>query len=312
MIRAFVGIGNLINNPLQSTSICAGLAYLHDCNIIHGSLKGTNVLISQDGTPKLMDFGMVNIWDLIPQTNPRPKCLLRWTPWEIYEEKSSYTMSGDIYSLGMTVLVLIPVSNTNQISDCPSCNQEAYTSQVPFAELTDNLLVPHVAVSRNIPTRPETIPADSADGDRLWAMLKKCWSYNPKDRPSAEAIRNEMEAESVKKSTPMDGPSTEEVWSEMEAVTGKNLYHKEHMGTAVDRSEMETITADNVNPVGGPSTEVVRDEAQAITTANVDAAELPTTEDMRGEVEAIRPEHKKKAGGKWRKWLSWKKKRDNN
>ncbi|CAE6420182.1 unnamed protein product [Rhizoctonia solani] len=91
----------------------------------------TNVLISQDGVPMLMDFGMTTLRDLIPQTNPRPKYSLRWTPPDIYNGKSTYTMSGDLYSLGMTIL-------------------EAFTSQVPFADLTDNLLVMHVAVSRNI------------------------------------------------------------------------------------------------------------------------------------------------------------------
>ncbi|CAE7072763.1 unnamed protein product [Rhizoctonia solani] len=144
-------------------------------------------------------------------------------------------------------------------------------------------------------------------------MLKKCWSYNPKDRLSAEAVQNEMEPKNVKRLTPMDSPSTEEVWSKMGAETAKNLYHKEHMGTAVDWSEMETITANNLNPVGNPSTEPVRKRwTQAIATTNLDAADLPTIEDIWSKVEAIRPKHKKKAGGKWRKWFSWKKKHDNN
>ncbi|CAE7088801.1 unnamed protein product [Rhizoctonia solani] len=273
----------------KSSSICAGLAYLHDLNIIHGNLKGTNVLISQDGTPMLMDFGMASLWDLIPQTSPRPKHSLRWTPPDIYNGKSTYTMSGDIYSLGMTIL-------------------EAFTSQVPFADLTDDLLVMHVAVSRNIPTRPETIPTNTIDGDRLWAILTKCWSYNPKNRPSAEAVRSEIAPESANNLTPADHPISEEARSEMEPITGENSNPKDHPITEVDRSKMETITVENVDPVDGPSTEAVRDETQATAVVNLDAVDRPTTEEVPSKAETIRPERRKGAFGRLRKWFSRKKK----
>ncbi|CAE7202651.1 unnamed protein product [Rhizoctonia solani] len=262
----------------ESTLICAGLAYLHDRNIIHGSLKGSNVLISQDGTPMLMDFGMARLQLLIPQTITRPKYLLRWTPLEIYEEKSSYTLSGDIYSLGMTIL-------------------EAFTSQVPFADLTDNLLVMHVAVSRNIPTRPKTIPMNSIDGDRVWEILKKCWSYNPRNRPSAEAVQSEIDPK-------MDHQSSEEVQSGIETLISKNPDPEEHLGAAVDWSKMEPITAQNLNPMDQPSTGVVLDKMETVRAKNLDAVGSLSSEAVGDKVKTIRPEHSKKAGGTWRKLFS--------
>ncbi|KAL5638658.1 hypothetical protein ACGC1H_003124 [Rhizoctonia solani] len=92
-----------------STSMCAGLAYLHRNDIVHGDLKGANVLISRDGTPMLMDFGNASLLDAtlqFTQTNTGPSYSLRWSPPEILEGTSLHTMAGDIYSLGMTILVL--------------------------------------------------------------------------------------------------------------------------------------------------------------------------------------------------------------
>ncbi|CAE7141977.1 unnamed protein product [Rhizoctonia solani] len=223
-----------------STSICAGLAYLHGHSIIHGSLKGTNVLISQDGAPMLMDFGMGSLRDLIPQTNSsgRPKYLLRWTPPEIYEGRSSYTMSGDIYSLGMSCI----------------------------------------------------------DGDRLWAILKKCWSYHPGSRPSAEAVRSKIDHKT-------DRQSSEEVRSGMET---ENVDPEEHLSTAADWSNMQPISAKNPDPTGCPSTGAVLDGMQTIRAKNLDVVGGPSSEAIRDEVETIRAEHRKKAGGKWQNLFCWK------
>ncbi|KDN38528.1 hypothetical protein RSAG8_09417, partial [Rhizoctonia solani AG-8 WAC10335] len=162
-----------------SASICAGLAYLHDNDIVHGDLKGGNVLISQDGTPMLMDFGNAILQDAtlqFTQTNTGPSFSLRWTAPEILEGTRflAHTMVGDIYSLGMTIL-------------------EALTSQVPFADKSERSLLTYIVLHKKLPTRPEkVIPTRSIDGDKLWAILIKCWSYDPKDRPDARAVWDAM------------------------------------------------------------------------------------------------------------------------
>ncbi|CAE7142054.1 unnamed protein product [Rhizoctonia solani] len=254
----------------------------------------TNILISQDGTPMLMDFGMASLEDVIPQTNPRPKSSLRWTPLEIYEGKVTHTMHGDIYSLGMTIL-------------------EAFTSQVPFADLTDNLLVMHVAVSRNIPSRPEAIPTNTIDGDRLWAILIKCWSYNPKHRPSAEEVRSEIAPERAENLTLANRTISEEARSETLCITAEGPVTTEHPRTEVDRSKSKYWRRSGrgkfyvTNKSQDPLT-FCGFGMQAITAGNQDTVDHPTTEEVRSEAETIRPERRRKIGGKWRKWFSRKKK----
>ena len=79
----------------------------------------------------------------------------------------------------------------------------------------------HVVVGRNIPTRPEkVIPTRSIDGDKLWAVLTKCWSYDPEDRPSAEAVWNDVSAMSNRVSTIC---SVTPHGFQMKPITAKNL-----------------------------------------------------------------------------------------
>ncbi|CUA74372.1 hypothetical protein RSOLAG22IIIB_11162 [Rhizoctonia solani] len=136
-----------------------------------------NILISRDGHPMLMDFGNASLEDPIlrfTQTNTRPSISHRWAAPEILMGTSSHTTAGDIYSLGMTIL-------------------EAYTSQIPFPHRTDHSLFMHIVIEKSHPIRPQnSIPINSKDGEKLWNILTRCWSYDPKDRPNAETVWKEM------------------------------------------------------------------------------------------------------------------------
>ncbi|EUC67720.1 tyrosine kinase catalytic domain protein, partial [Rhizoctonia solani AG-3 Rhs1AP] len=165
-----------------SGAICEGLVYLHGINIVHGDLKGANVLIAQDGTPMLADFGNASLDISNPtlgftQNDTKPGISVRWAAPELFDEGTSLpTMAGDIYSLGMTIL-------------------ETFTSEIPFPDKADRSVLVHVLLQKKIPTRPEKfIPTKSIDGNKLWAILTKCWSYDPKSRPSARAVWHEMES----------------------------------------------------------------------------------------------------------------------
>ncbi|CUA76983.1 Serine/threonine-protein kinase mos [Rhizoctonia solani] len=178
----------------MSTSICAGLAYLHGNDIVHGDLKGANILISQDGTPMLMDFGNASLLDAtlqFTQTNTGPSYSLRWTAPEILTGTSPHSAAGDIYSLGMTIL-------------------EAFTAQIPYAGRHDHSLIVHVVLEKKMPDRPQNvIPANSADGNKLWAILTRCWAYDPSDRPAAEAIWNEMKEIATENLKEIEGETDE-------------------------------------------------------------------------------------------------------
>ncbi|CUA71460.1 Putative serine/threonine-protein kinase/receptor R831 [Rhizoctonia solani] len=164
------------NRYQLSESICDGLSYLHDQGITHGDLKGLNVLIDEKGRPMLTDFGNASLKDCPdPQTeDTETVCTLQWAAPEIISG-GSRTTPADVYSLGMTIL-------------------ETFTSAAPFAGKRDHSLFKYIVLDRKTPTRPEQFPSGSVDGDNLWIILMKCWSYDPKDRPTARFVRDRVKA----------------------------------------------------------------------------------------------------------------------
>ncbi|KAG6336076.1 hypothetical protein ID866_3002 [Astraeus odoratus] len=90
--------------------IAQGLHYLHTYEqgeIIHGDLKGANVLISPDDHALLTDFGLsyfVNSSLSIPLSTPRGGTL-NWMPPEILDN-GEVSAKADVWSFGMTCLEL--------------------------------------------------------------------------------------------------------------------------------------------------------------------------------------------------------------
>ncbi|KAG9096290.1 hypothetical protein FRC06_008831, partial [Ceratobasidium sp. 370] len=70
---------------------------------------------------------------------------------------------------------------------------EVITGTVPYPTLKDLAVITAVTQKR-LPTRPqEFIPSSSTDGDTLWSLLSSCWAYEPRSRPTAEAVKMAME-----------------------------------------------------------------------------------------------------------------------
>ncbi len=83
------------------------LAYCHAEGIIHRDIKPQNVICRLDGNVKLVDFGLVKLWN--PQ-DPQTRTVMRgmgtpeYAPPEQYDIHGSHTDArSDIYSLGATL-----------------------------------------------------------------------------------------------------------------------------------------------------------------------------------------------------------------
>jgi serine/threonine-protein kinase len=89
--------------------VCEGVRHAHQHAVIHRDLKPSNILVTADGTVKLLDFGIAK--HLVPgepdvtRTGPRPMTLAYAAPEQVRgDEVGTYS---DVYSLGVILYALL-------------------------------------------------------------------------------------------------------------------------------------------------------------------------------------------------------------
>ncbi|KAJ7802403.1 hypothetical protein B0H14DRAFT_1660481 [Mycena olivaceomarginata] len=163
--------------------IAQGLGYLHSLNIIHGDLRGTNILVSDDGHACLSDFGLATIFSEADSTAAMTSSSNRagstqWLAPELIDPKSFgceryvRTTASDVYAYACVCV-------------------ELYTGRPPFDRLSDAAVIHRVIAG----DRPEQPPAVSA---ALWQLVTAAWVPESHARPSIHKIAAALE----------DGPET--------------------------------------------------------------------------------------------------------
>lgn len=152
--------------------LTSAVAYLHDIGVIHGDIKGDNVLISLDGCVKLTDFGLTIMHDETLQfsTTDAYGGTLRWMAPELMDSKKPRSCTTDVWALGMTMLEII-------------------TGEMPFSNIRfASALKKEVIEKCGVPIRPDTILDNSEHGPILWRKLLQCWVYKPEGRITAQEM----------------------------------------------------------------------------------------------------------------------------
>ncbi|KAF8436919.1 kinase-like domain-containing protein [Boletus edulis BED1] len=170
-------------NPLNLLIQAAkGLEYLHSQQIVHGHLKCTNMLVSEEGVVTLSDFGLTQVLTdvvgkmaMVVLTNTSA---VRWHAPELNQgEDTTPTMASDVFAFGMSVLELLTMKP-------PYSNRRRDVSVI--RDLTLGVLPPR-------PDEPEVVPWMS---DSLWEMLNTCWKWNPEERLLAKELPSFLASES--------------------------------------------------------------------------------------------------------------------
>ncbi|KAJ7931278.1 kinase-like domain-containing protein [Mycena leptocephala] len=187
MVSPWMSQGSIVNSksgpsedtiPVLINEIAVGLQYLHSENIVHGDLRGANILLDDQGHARLADFGLAVITDgpLAP-TNRGGS--LRWMAPELLNPEAcgftvfQRTFASDIYSFACVCL-------------------ELYTGKPPFSEIFADGAVLLKVLAGDRPTRPSIMPG--------WCqqLIGQCWFYSPYARPGTGTII-EIIAKSVPK-----------------------------------------------------------------------------------------------------------------
>ncbi|KAJ6521206.1 kinase-like domain-containing protein [Mycena vulgaris] len=175
VIKYLSGIGEInrgstVNRLIRE--IAQGLAFLHDQNVVHGDLRGSNILVDDNGHACLTDFGLTVLSDATATQTNNGAGSVRWMAPETLNPSAcglqnfARTPASDIYAFGCVCL-------------------ELYTGCPPF----------HDAILHDAPVMLQVMdgvrpnrPPGNAISDRTWDIMQKCWSHNYTDRPSILSI----------------------------------------------------------------------------------------------------------------------------
>jgi len=147
--------------------IAEGIQFLHAKGVVHGDIKGPNVLISDSLEPILCDFGMAKFCETYDvrnvSTTLRYAGSTRYMAIELFWEGSTRTSNGsDMWAFGMTCV-------------------EIFTMQVPYHDCPlDGRVILNInnEIFPERPDHPECV-------DALWIFMFRCWNKTTEDRPTA-------------------------------------------------------------------------------------------------------------------------------
>ncbi|KAF9651816.1 kinase-like protein [Thelephora ganbajun] len=166
--------------------ITRGLHHLHLHEVIHGDLKGPNILIDDRGNPLLADFGLSSIAKNVGSVNastPHGGGTIRWSAPELLDafsdesRKRTPTVKSDIYALLMVII-------------------ELHTGNIPFVGRQDPTIIPMVTRGER-PPKPVSAKALGLN-PAVWELTKRCWHKKPVKRPETPEILTRLGNKKVK------------------------------------------------------------------------------------------------------------------
>ncbi|MCA9181669.1 MAG: serine/threonine protein kinase, partial [Planctomycetales bacterium] len=162
----------------------AALGYAHRLGVVHRDIKPSNLMLTADGTLKILDFGLARLGNA-PQAQATRKIFMGTPEYmspEQIENAGQVDGRSDLYSLGATLFYLL--------TGRPMFRGEKM--QVAVAQLRQ---------------KPEPLYVVRGDVDlRLDSIFQKLVAKSPADRyPSAEALLDEITALNLTSTPPRSG-----------------------------------------------------------------------------------------------------------
>ncbi|THU93880.1 kinase-like protein [Dendrothele bispora CBS 962.96] len=157
-----------IDRVVLAYDVARGLAYLHEKKVIHGDLKGVNILITALGRATITDFGFSRLMEsenlaLSSKGSSTIQGTARWLAPECIIERQSVSYQSDIYAYGCVCY-------------------EIFTDQVPFYHCAHDVAVIFELVNGKRPTRTSQLD------DTTWSIMEDCWQDVPSERPVASSL----------------------------------------------------------------------------------------------------------------------------
>jgi len=150
-----------------TAQVLSALAYLHNVNIVHGALKGSNVGLAE-GAVKLLDWGWSMRYERTEKAQAWLRSSFRWLAPEIIQSRAP-SSSSDVWSLGCLIIEMLTAAPPWAQEDFPSDTTEA---------------LKYIGISDSVPKIPHGTSGVCAE------ILKHCLHRLSRRRKSSRDLLN--------------------------------------------------------------------------------------------------------------------------
>lgn len=159
--------------------VASGLKYMHSYGLVHGDLKCSNILITDDKRACLTDFGLSRLMVLVDASamglSGMGTCYMMapelFDP-ESYARKHAWpTKQTDVYALAMVMF-------------------EVMAGYVPWGKESEHRII-YKVISGHRPQRTDPKPY-RRHSDVIWKLMERCWDQDWRKRPTTTEILRQL------------------------------------------------------------------------------------------------------------------------
>ncbi|XP_066024499.1 proto-oncogene tyrosine-protein kinase receptor Ret-like isoform X3 [Pocillopora verrucosa] len=148
--------------------IADGMSYLSSKFIIHRDLAARNVLVGQNETCKVTDFGMARDvqQENIYERKTKGRLPVKWTAYEalLY---GKYTIKSDVWSYGVVLFEIFTIGGS------------------PYPRMDGRKIA-------NLLQQGYRMPKPQHVDDKLYQIMTNCWQNDPDARPTFNDLRDQL------------------------------------------------------------------------------------------------------------------------
>ncbi|CAH3147000.1 unnamed protein product [Pocillopora meandrina] len=161
---------NLTSQQLMKFAwqIADGMSYLSSESIIHRDLAARNVLVGQNETCKVTDFGMARDvqQENIYERKTKGRLPVKWTAYEALFY-GTYTTKSDVWSYGVVLYEIFTIGGS------------------PYPRMDGKKIANLIEEGYRMP-KPQHVD------DQLYQIMMRCWQNDPDERPTFTELKNQL------------------------------------------------------------------------------------------------------------------------
>uniref|UniRef100_A0A8C5L3G6 Tyrosine-protein kinase n=1 Tax=Jaculus jaculus TaxID=51337 RepID=A0A8C5L3G6_JACJA len=162
--------GQALSLPLLLSFACQvaeGMSYLEEQHVVHRDLAARNVLVGDDLSCKVADFGLARLLkEDVYSPSSGSKIPVKWTAPEAANYRV-FSQKSDVWSFGVLLY-------------------EVFTyGKCPYEGMTNHETLQQISRGYRLP-RPAACPAE------VYVLMVECWKSSPEERPTFATLREKL------------------------------------------------------------------------------------------------------------------------